>query len=350
MNQSVYIIILNYNSWQNTIECLESVFRQDYNNYKVIVCDNASSDQSLTHIQAWADGKQPVKVDVEHPLSRLSRSNVLKPLPYTLLSKQKSETYHSKASLTNDLILIQTDDNLGYAAGNNVGLRFALQCADMQYIWLLNNDTVVEPDCLSHMVNYSSQQQNEQQQPNTCGSSLMSYDNPDTVQLLGGCQYNKWTGLASTSLGRGLSINDDIDHKSYEKLLSYISGASWLLPKNFIIDVGLMDESYFLYWEEIDWCIRNNNKYKLCYSPEARVYHKGDGRICSADDERSSSLFSDFYRFRNKLRFTRKYFPEAVLSTYLVSFLQAFNRAKKGQWDKALLILKVIFGKQEFIK
>ncbi|MFK5895239.1 MAG: glycosyltransferase family 2 protein [Pseudomonadota bacterium] len=344
MNKQVYIIILNWNNWQDTIECLESVFRQEFNNYKVIVCDNASSDHSLEHIKAWADGKQAACIPTIHPLSRLSSPAILKPLPYTLLSRQQSENYHTHSIPSNDLILIQTGDNLGFAGGNNVGLRFALQCNDMQYVWLLNNDTVVEPDCLSNMLHYSK----SFSQKNICGNTILYYNNPTIIQALGGCHYNKWTGLASTSLGRGLKLGDVIDHPSYEKQLSYISGASWLLPKNFLLDIGLMDESYFLYCEEIDWCIRNNHQYKLCYAANAIVYHKEGSSIGSPNDERESSLLSDFYIFRNKLRFTRKYFPEAIVSTYAISFIQAFNRARRGQWDKALLILKVLMGKQRY--
>lgn len=214
----------------------------------------------------------------------------------------------------------------------------------MQYVWLLNNDTVIEPDCLTNMVTYSQ----AQNQPNTCGSAIFFYFDPSTIQALGGCSYNKWTGLASTSLGRGLKENTLINHQDYENQLSYISGASWLLPKDFLLDIGLMEEGYFLYCEEIDWCVRNNNKYKLCYSPDAKVYHKEGSSIGSPNDERPSSLLSDFYIFRNKLLFTRKYFPEAVISAYLITIIQAFNRARRGQWDKALLILKILLGKKSF--
>jgi len=344
MNDTVYLIILNWNSWQDTIECLESVFRQQYKNYKVIVCDNNSSDNSLEHIKSWATGSELFTIPESNPLAQLSYPAVKKPLSYTELTREQSENQATIVDSNNDLILIQTGGNLGFAGGNNVGLRYSLLSEDMEYIWLLNNDTVIEPDCLQKMVDYSQ----KQQQPNLCGNTILYYNDPSVIQALGGCHYNKWTGLASTSLGRGLKADEPINHKHYEKQLSYISGASWLIPKDFLIQVGLMEESYFLYCEEIDWCVRNKNRFKLCYAPEAKVYHKEGSSIGSPNDEHPSSLLSDFYIFRNKLRFTRRFYPYAIFSAYLITFYQAFNRARRGQWDKALLILKIVFGKKEF--
>jgi GT2 family glycosyltransferase len=343
MQPTVYIIILNWNSWQDTIECLESVFNMNYNRYKVVVCDNNSQDGSVDQIISWASGKKKILVDSEHVLAKYTVTPVTKPISFTILNRKQAEDPNYQHE-SNRLTIIQTGDNLGFAGGNNVGLRYALNCKDMDYVWLLNNDTVVDTECLSEMVSYSTRKS----EANICGSVLYYYNNPDIIQALGGCSYNKWTGLASTSLGRGLPANSKIDHENFEKQLSYISGASWLIPKTFLHDIGLMEESYFLYCEEIDWCVRNNNRYKLCYAPQAAVYHKEGNSIGSPNDERPSSLFSDFFIFRNKLRFTRKFFPEAILSAYLTTFIQALNRARRGQWDKALLILKIIFGKQTY--
>jgi len=344
MEANVYIVILNWNSWQDTIECLESVFRQKHTHYKVIVCDNASSDNSLKHIKAWADGSEILTLSHINSLARLSSPAIAKPIPYTLLNRTQAESVQNVANNEVDLTLIQTGANLGFAGGNNVGLRYSLGCKDLDYVWLLNNDTVIEADCLTNMLAYSK----NQTKANICGSTILYYNDPSTIQALGGCRYNKWSGLASTSLGRGLSLDSIIDHRQYEKQLSYIAGASWLLPKEYLLDIGLMEESYFLYCEEIDWCVRNNNKYKLCYAPEAKVYHKEGSSIGSPNDERPSSLLSDFYIFRNKLRFTRKFYPEAIISAYLVTFIQILNRARRGQWDKVMLIIKILFGKKSY--
>jgi len=337
MSPKVDIIIVNWNGWQDSIECLESVFHLDYDNFKVTLCDNQSSDNSIKHIKTWAEGKHKIKLPLSNGLNFLITPAISKPIQYQQLERGQAES--KPITKQPPLTLIQTGENLGFAGANNVGMRFAMQ-NNCDFIWLLNNDTVVDPSSLRHMVEHSLQYG----QANTCGSLLLHYHQPDCIQALGGNRYNKWTALSSTSLGRGLSIEDKIDHHFYEQQLSYISGASWLLPKQFVKDIGLMDESYFLYCEEIDWCARNNNQYKLTYAPKAKVYHKEGGSIGSPNLEKTSSLFSDYYIFRNKLKFTRKFFPEAIVTAYLTSLFQAFNRARRGQWDKAWLIFKILLG------
>lgn len=339
MQAKVFIIIVNWNSWQDTVECLESVFRLNYGNYSVVVCDNHSHDGSVTKIQAWAEGRLSLPPKADNPLSSLIYPPIEKPITHQCLENQSSSVTSAHSV---PLTLIDTGANLGFAGGNNRGIEYAMNHG-ADYIWLLNNDTVVARDCLSQMVQHST----EYGVANTCGSTLMHYYQPEVVQALGGNRYNKWTGLASTSLGRGLSIHEPIDHAYYEKQLSYISGASWLIPKDFIQQIGLMEESYFLYCEEIDWCVRNNHRYELTYAPNALVYHKEGGSIGSPNLDKPSSLFSDFYIFRNKLRFTKRFFPEAIISNYITSCLQLLNRARKGQWDKVWLIGHLLLGREE---
>lgn len=341
MIPKVYIVILNWNGWQDTIECLESVYCQDYKNFKVIVCDNASEDNSIQHIQAWAQGTEQFRLSNDSPVFSLTSSVVTKPINTRVISPENSESEKNSSEKQAELIIIETGGNLGFAGGNNVALRYAQQQDDFDFVWLLNNDTVIEAHCLSHMVNYSQKYSG----PNLCGSKIMFYDNPDVIQALGGNGYNKWTGNASMTYGRGKSVYEKIDHRYYESRLAYITGASLLLPKSFLREIGLMEESYFLYYEEIDWCIRNNGAYSLCYAPDAKVYHKEGSSIGSPSGERPSSLLSDFYLFRNKLKFTRRYFPEALMTTYLMTILQLINRARRGQWDKVKLIAQVLMGK-----
>lgn len=341
MIPKVYIVILNWNAWQDTIECLESVFRQDYKNFKVIVCDNSSTDNSIQHIKAWAHGKELLKLSKDSAFFPLTLSPVLKPVKISIIDREKSESDKVVDKNQAELVLIETGGNLGFAGGNNVALRYAQKQDDFDFVWLLNNDTVIKSDCLSNMVNYSK----KYPVPNLCGSLILFYDNEEIIQALGGNGYNKWTGNASTTFGRGLSIHDEIDHSYYENKLDYITGASCLLPKSFLHEIGLMEESYFLYYEEIDWCIRNNGRYALCYAPDAKVYHKEGRSIGSPSGERQSSLLSDYYLFRNKLKLTRRYFPEALLSTYITILLQLINRARRGQWDKVKLIAHILLGK-----
>ena len=332
-----YIVILNWNGYIDTLECLESVFKLSHPHFQVILCDNDSSDNSIDHFTRWAEGKHSSPVAENSALTSLVSPSVDKPISYALLEREQAE----KGNISNaevDLIMIKTGGNLGFAGGNNVGLRYTLKQDDFDYIWLLNNDTIVAPDCLSKMINYSQSHSPK----NLCGSVLYFYHEPETIQALGGCHYNKWSGIPSETLGRGTSIHSEINHTKFEKKLSYIHGGSCLLPRNFLTDIGLMSEDYFLYYEEIDWCIRNNGQYQLCYCPEAKVYHKEGASIGSNSLTQESSLFADFYLFRNKLKVTRKFYPEALLTVYITTTLQLFNRIHRGQWQQAKLITQIL--------
>jgi len=205
----VAIIILNYNGWKDTIECLESVLRNDYPNYQVIVVDNGSPNNSMKYIKAWAEGRQEVLTpEPTHPLYHLSHPPVKKPIPYIEYNKKEAEKggtpklenslminwLNSKAHLQDNspnnsvnpttkypLILIQTGSNLGYAGGNNVGIRYA-QKRDFEYIWLLNNDVVIDKDALTELLKLAE----SDKKIGIVGSKLLYYYYPNTIQTLGG--------------------------------------------------------------------------------------------------------------------------------------------------------------------
>src|SRR5689334_19162420 len=119
--ETVYIVIVNWNGWRDTIECLESVLRNRYESYRVIVCDNGSSNDSVDRIREWAEGRLDLPSDSTHPLASLTRPGVPKPVPYTFLSRAEAE----QGPLPNEvppLVLIDCAANLGFAGGSNVGL------------------------------------------------------------------------------------------------------------------------------------------------------------------------------------------------------------------------------------
>jgi GT2 family glycosyltransferase len=342
MTDKVYIILVNWNGWRDTIECLESVFRQDYPNYRVIVCDNASADGSLGHLRDWAAGDLAYSAPNASPLARLTTPALPKPLDFTLLERAAAE--RGGDGVDPMLLLVDGGGNLGFAGGNNLGMRYALAKGDADYIWLLNNDTVIEADCLGNMLRRLRQAN----RPATCGSRILFYDQPETVQALGGSRFNRWTAVSSQSLGRFLPAAQPVDSAAYERQISYIVGCSWLLPRAYIEQFGLMQEDYFLYYEEIDWVLRAGGRYALCYADDARVYHKEGSSIGTPTGERPSSLLSDFYIFRNKIWLTRRHFPLGLPTVYLATLIQAMRRAARGQWDKAWLIIKIILGKNTF--
>ena len=338
----VYIVILNWNGWKDTVECLESVFRLDYPNYRVVVCDNDSSDQSLNHIERWAQGLDPVEVDDSNPLKRLSSPNVPKPIAYSTYTAGGNGSAPTDGG-NEPLILLPTGGNLGFAGGNNAGLRYVLEQGDADYVWLLNNDTVVEPAALSEMVLHSKALSGKGS-PNTCGSLVCFYSDPEVVQAYGGATFNRWSGIASQTLGRFEKRDRMVNHEEVANSLNYITGCSWLLPIDFIASVGLMEERYFLYYEEIDWVTRSNGQFKITYAPKSIIYHKEGSSIGSKTIRRAPSLLSEYYMTRSKVLFTLRFNPVAIPFVYLLSTLQAVNRVRQGYPKNALAILKAILG------
>lgn len=340
LNHNICILILNWNNWQDTIECLESLQLLDYPSFEVIVVDNASTDGSIEKIKSWAEGKLPIiSKFIEYSLDN-------KPLEVVYNDRKtaegggESEKEKKLASLppNKKLVLIQTGANLGFAGGNNVGIKYALAKDDFDYIWILNNDTVVAPDSLTYMV----ERMQEDEKIGICGSTLLYYHQPDTIQALGG-KYNKWLGLPN-HIGEGLK-KTDLSFKSQnevEKDLEYVVGASMLVSKEFIQDIGLMCEDYFLYFEELDWATRAKDKYKLGYAAKSIIYHKEGATIGSSSQPKERSYISDYYGIKNRLLFTKKFYPKKLPFVYIGLIVTVINRIRRRQWDRAKMVVGIV--------
>jgi GT2 family glycosyltransferase len=321
------VIILNWNGWKDTIECLESIFRLSSENVGIVVCDNGSSDGSLENIKAWADGE--LQAPSGNPqLSRLTRPAAPKPIRYVELTREQAESEPSREH--EPLTLIQNGSNLGFAAGNNVGLRYALGIPDCLYFWLLNNDTVVEPNALDALL----REMHEHPRIGICGSLNVSYQDPEDVQALGGKTYNPWTSrvdklpkLTRAELGSSAPAMD------------FVNGAATMVSRTFLEDVGVMEESYFLYFEELDWAMRARGKYSLGYACESVIYHKEGASIGSHPDRMKRSIVSDKYLSRSRVLFTRRFFPWAVPSVLASISLAAVHRALHGDRERALAMI-----------
>ena len=140
----VVIIILNWNGWRNTLQCLESVQQLAYPNYQVVVVDNDSQDDSVERIRAWAKSK----LGGGGILVEYCRAEVLDG------GDEEREKTLEHASPKANMVLIRNQENLGFAGGNNVAIHYTLKRKHpTDYIFLLNNDAKVEKDCLTHVVN-----------------------------------------------------------------------------------------------------------------------------------------------------------------------------------------------------
>jgi GT2 family glycosyltransferase len=332
MTDTVYVILLNFRGWADTVACLESLYASENVHFRVIVCDNASGDGSLDHIAAWADGRIEAETPATGRLSRLL-GKVRRPLRVQRLDREAAET--GVISPHAELVLVDNGGNLGFAAGNNVGLRLALAQPDMAYAWLLNNDTVVEPGCMAAMRDKLAAVDDRA----VCGSVIHFFDRPEIIQALGGNRFNRSTGVASRSEGRFQHESEPFCPETTARRLAYVSGCSMLLPRRFLEEVGLMDEDYFLYYEEIDWFTRAGERFAPCIAADAHLYHREGRAIGSAGWRRRASAFADFHMYKSRFLFMRKHLPLRLPLCYAGALLDAGKCLVRGQVANARALL-----------
>jgi GT2 family glycosyltransferase len=214
----VAIIVLNWNGREVTLACLESLRQADLGGATVWVVDNGSRDDSVEAIRA------------RYPEVRI----------------------------------LQLAQNQGYAGGNNAGIRAALD-AGARAVLLLNNDTVVAPDFLPPLLAVL----NREARPAAVSSAIMRLDSPEVLQQAW-CDVHFGFGLC-----RRVGVNA-LPGEGYDRVrrVDAAIGCSLLIAAEALARVGLLDESYFAYHEEIDWCVRARKAgYHLYYQPFSRVYH-----------------------------------------------------------------------------
>ena len=318
MTPKISIIILNWNGWEDTIECLESLYQIAYPNYEVILVDNNSQDDSIVKIKDYCQGK----IKVESKFFKYDPNN--KPIKIIDCKGKKSgaskEKEVERLLLNKKLVLIKNRDNLGFAGGNNIGIRYALAKEDCEYIWLLNNDTVVDRHALSEMVKLAE----SDSKIGIIGSKVLFYDSPDTIQAVGGKDKAGW---AFATIYEGEFEKDDKKWCKNIELHGYIIGASLLVKRKVIDDIGLMDNKYFMFNEEIDWGVRaKKRKWRLFGCGKSKLWHKA-GRAHSRELKRKKNFlgkpirvynfkgfaFRKYYETRNGIYFVKKNFPKYFL-------------------------------------
>jgi GT2 family glycosyltransferase len=254
----VFILLLNYRGTDNTFACLDSLKRLNYPHFDIVVIDNASPDDSVARLKAR-------------------------------LSENPGEFY-----------LIESPENGGYSSGNNLGIDYALSQADDAYIWLLNNDTTVHPDALSELVSQS-------QKTGGVVGSLLLY--PDGTYQQVGTRLCWWTGSA-----KGYKESEIRDGMPLESL----SGASMLIPFSVIRQVGKLDESFFLYFEDGEYslrCLRNG--ISLTLAKNSKVFH------VEGASTGKKSLPTQYYFHRNRLRLFWMY--STWINKVFIGFYTAFR-------------------------
>lgn len=300
----VSIIILNWNGWEDTIECLESLYQINYPNYNVIVVDNASKNESIEKIREYAKGE----IEIKSKFFTFSLENKpIKIIEYTNKSlefeNRVPEEYLTLSS-NRKLILIKNDTNYGFAEGNNIGVRYGLKVLDSDYVLFLNNDTVVEKQFVKEMVKTAE----KDEKIGIVGPKIYYYegDKGKNIIWFAGGNVNMWFGKTSHE-GRN---RVDSDIYNCIKECDYITGCSLLIKRKVLDQLGGFDQAYFAYYEDADLSTRaKKNGWKNIYVPTSKVWHKVS-RSTSKHGE--SSPTSIYYITRNRIIFTKKHNTQVI--------------------------------------
>jgi GT2 family glycosyltransferase len=282
----VLVILLNWNHANDTIECLESLSYLRYPSFTTMVCDNGSTEGGLDVVETWAKARS---------------------LDYQSLDRTSAEQGGGPDAREPGLILVQTGANLGFAGGNNVAIRYALARTGYDCVWLLNNDTTVDPNALVHMTSAMALDPTL----GAVGSTIYRYDRPTRMENLGGGPFNRWFGIDWPYPPKRRFVSDIL-------AVEHLLGASMLVRLATIREVGLMDERYFLYREETDWCLRMRAAgWGLSSALRSTVWHKIGASV------NHKSAIHDYYSTRNMLFLVQRFYPKALPSAYTYTFVRA---------------------------
>lgn len=323
----VTILIVNYKNWTDTIECLESVLKCSYKDVQIVVVDNSPDTLSINNLIDWANGKTKVK-ETLYPTLVFPEAN--KPLNYIYLTQDaylKKDKHYGA-----NIIFVKAKTNNGFAAANNIVLNKLLQQPKLgNYVFLLNNDTVIPTQTITNLVN-SYKGTNI----GIAGCTLIEYYDSNKIQSVGGV-YNQLFGTTKQVL-EGLSVTD-FNNKVNNTKIDYPAGAAMFLSIDVLQNIGILCEDYFLYYEELDWVKRASMSYKTTYFKNCLVYHKGGVSIGS----NKKSYIADKFSIVNRINFAKKHNKKYLIMVYLGAFLSIFKRVLSGQFTRALQLTKAIF-------
>ena len=326
---AVAVILVNWNGWSDTLECVSSLLGQRYSNFHIFVIDNASNDHSVEEICAWCASPRRDASWREQEGVAQRTSELTAPVPVRLADRADGELGAPPPECR--LSLVRAGGNLGFAGGCNVGVR-AAGVSNFDYFWFLNPDTVVQRDALAALVRRA------QSDPiiGMVGSTIRYYDRPEVIQALGGARVETAT-VRSRHLGEGLRIGSQpIDARKIERELFYIMGASMLVSRAFVREVGLMREDYFLFYEEIDWAMRNRGRFTLGYASDSHIFHKAGTASAKA------SVFATNLYYRNRIRFVTRFFPDRLGAVRLTMITDLLRHVVRGRWPHVRVVAGVL--------
>lgn len=265
----VVIVIVNWNGWEDTIECLESLFEIDYENFDIIIVDNHSQDKATERIHDFALKKFGGKTDF---FNKEDQKLVVKEF-VEKEAEGSEEDEEEKSQSVQKFTIIQNDKNYGFGKANNIGFEYALRISNPSYFLLLNNDTVVDQGFLKHLVIFMENNHDV----GICNPLQYQYEHREIVLAAGG-------SLNLHSLrSPGSSLNAyGMLHPAFKRPFetTYASGAAMLIRKDALLSAGFFDESMLVGGDDIDISLRFWIRgWRVMVNPASMIYHKNQASV-----------------------------------------------------------------------
>ena len=317
------VVIVTYNAGDVIVDCLETLLSAAGGRLRVVVVDNASTDDTVARIRAWAAGEPGQTISDDLPFAC---APVAKPIE--IIEGQNTDT---------GITLLESHENLGFAGGVNLGLDLLRQDPDIGYFWVLNPDSVTPPDTVGRLLHYLEAEGPE----GMIGGRVNYLGTPDVIQIDGGT-VNFATGVTGNiHLGASHAATPAPDAAA----LDFITGASVIVSRGFLDQAGLMREDYFLYYEEVDWAMRRGDL-PLHYCADLLVYHRAGTSIGSPTVSRVASPFSLYFKHRGRMLFLKRFNPKALPLGYAYAIAQILRMLLKGYRQEAQAIFAAIHGRR----
>lgn len=290
------VVVLTFHSADVIEACLTSLVSADYSDLRIVVCDNNSQDNTLDVVRSWAQARD---------------------LDLAELDADAGPTAGEPSRVT----LLHTGANLGFAGGVNKGLAHLMADPEIDLFWVLNPDSETAPETPAAYAKCAQ----EAKEFGIMGGRILYHDAPRLIQSDGG-QIRAWSGICH-NVNSGEEPDQAI--RPAPENLDFISGANMVASRKFIERVGLMVEDYFLYYEEVDWAARRGDL-PLLLCPDAKVIHHGGTVIGTGSVTRAASPFANFFNYRNRMRFMRRFQPWRLPVSWGLSMLRVVKMCLKG--------------------
>ena len=301
-NIEVPIVIVGFRNPQDVVACLEAIGKQrGAPKFQVFICENGGSSAFETLERALLEAEEPGPGGAE----TVNRA----PGEFVRVRQLRLAGFEAA------VVIGEAPENLGYAGGANAWIRPLLAETGWTAVWILNPDTLPEPDALAALVDYA-----KRRNKGMVGSRLMMPGRSD-VAWSRGLRWNKWR-VKLMALDILAPISPAPDPEDVEARMDSPTGCSMYVTRECIERVGLMDETFFLYWEETDWGVRAKPTCGVGYAHNSVVSHVGGTTTGAVSKRAERSALAVYLPYRNQLHFVRRHHPGWFAWTVFVSFLR----------------------------